>query len=229
MARTALVTGGNRGIGFEICRQLGRQGLTVLLGARDPAAGKDAAQGLAGEGLDVEAVTLDVADPASVDACAAELGRRGMAVDALVNNAGVLAEGELLSGGTAPMEEAIAVNLMGAYRTARAFMPAMTERGYGRVVNVSSGWGAFSCGLEGPAAYAVSKAALNALTVRLARAAGEGVKVNAMCPGWVRTRMGGSGADRSVEQGADTGVWLATLPEDGPTGGFFRDRKPIDW
>jgi NAD(P)-dependent dehydrogenase (short-subunit alcohol dehydrogenase family) len=105
----------------------------------------------------------------------------------------------------------------------------MIERGYGRVVNVSSGAGSFAEGLEGPPAYAVSKAALNALTVRLATETRGDVKVNAACPGWVRTRMGGSGAPRSVEEGADTIVWLATLGPDGPTGGFFRDRQPIEW
>ena len=127
------------------------------------------------------------------------------------------------------MEEAIAVNLLGPLRTARAFMPGMAQRGYGRVVNVSSNWGSFDQGLEGPAAYAVTKAALNALTVRLAREAGEGVKVNCMCPGWVQTRMGGQGATSTPEQGADTAVFLATLPDDGPTSGFFRHRKPIAW
>jgi len=226
---TALVTGGNRGIGLEICRQLGQGGMRVLLAARDAGAGEAAAAGLRGQGLDVRAVALDVSRSGSVTACARALAKAGDNVDVLVNNAGVIAEGPLLGGSTKPMEEALAVNLMGALRTARAFMPGMAERGFGRVVNVSSGWGSFARGLEGPAAYAVSKAALNALTVRLAREAGPGVKVNAMCPGWVRTRMGGEGADRPVEQGADTGVWLATLPDDGPTGGFFRDRQPLGW
>ncbi len=226
---TALVTGGNRGIGLEICRQLGKLGMTVLLGARDAAAGATAAAGLHGDGIDVRAVTLDVAKTSSVTACARALKKEGVTVDVLVNNAGVIAEGELLDGPTRPMDEALAVNLMGPYRMARAFMPAMAERGFGRVVNVSSTWGAFSRDLEGPAAYAVTKAALNALTVRLAREAGPSVKVNSMCPGWVRTRMGGDKADRPVEQGADTAIYLATLADDGPTGGFFRDRLPIDW
>lgn len=105
----------------------------------------------------------------------------------------------------------------------------MVERGYGRAVNVSSGYGSFAEGLEGPAAYALSKVALNAHTLRLASEVSGDVKVNAACPGWVRTRMGGSGATRSVEQGADTIVWLATLDGDGPSGGFFRDRERIGW
>jgi NAD(P)-dependent dehydrogenase (short-subunit alcohol dehydrogenase family) len=111
----------------------------------------------------------------------------------------------------------------------RSLVPSMIASGYGRIVNVSSGWGSFAEGMGGPGAYGVTKAALNALTVRLAKELPSTVKVNAMCPGWVRTRMGGPSATRSPEEGADTAVWLSTLPEDGPTGGFFRDREPIEW
>lgn len=223
---TALVTGGNRGIGLAICRELARQGMTVLLAARDETAGDAAVASLSG---DVRAVTLDVASDASVTACAAALAREDVAVDVLVNNAGFLAEGDLIDGDPAVMEQAIAVNLLGPLRTARAFMPGMAQRGYGRVVNVSSNWGSFDAGLEGPPAYAITKAALNALTVRLAREAGAGVKVNAMCPGWVQTRMGGSDATSSPEEGADTAIFLATLPADGPSGLFFRKREPHPW
>ncbi len=229
MVHTALVTGGNRGIGLEICRQLARARHAIVLGSRDPASGDEAAAGLRGAGHDVRVMTLDVSDDESVRACADELAAGGVEIDVLVNNAGVLAEGSLLSGSPAPMAEAIAINLLGPYRTARAFMPGMARRGWGRVVNVSSGWGSFASGLEGPAAYAISKSALNALTVRLAREAGPGVLVNCMCPGWVRTRMGGMTATRSVAEGADTALFLATLPDDGPTGGFFRDRMPERW
>ena len=120
------------------------------------------------------------------------------------------------------------MNRIGSIRTCQAFVPGMLERGYGRVVNVSSGGGSFGEGI-GPMAYGASKAALNALTVKIAEAVRGDVKANAMCPGWVRTDMGGSGAPRSPEQAADTLVWLATLPPDGPNGGFFRDRHPIPW
>jgi NAD(P)-dependent dehydrogenase (short-subunit alcohol dehydrogenase family) len=111
----------------------------------------------------------------------------------------------------------------------QVFGPAMKARGWGRIVNVSSGWGSFDEGLAGPAAYSISKATLNAVTFTFAPVLGPTVKINAVCPGWVRTRMGGQSATRSPEQGADTPIWLATLPDDGPTGGFFRDRQSIGW
>lgn len=227
--RRALVTGGNRGIGLQTCRNLGAGGMSVLLGSRNVALGDEAAAGLRTDGLAVTAIELDVADPASITRLAERLERDGVHVDVLVNNAGVIATGDLLAGSGDQMTEALDVNLLGPWRMAKAFMPAMAARGWGRVVNVSSAWGSFATGLEGPAAYAITKAALNALTVRLGREAGAGVKVNAACPGWVRTRMGGESAPRSVIEGADTVVWLATLPDDGPTGGFFRDRKPAEW
>jgi NAD(P)-dependent dehydrogenase (short-subunit alcohol dehydrogenase family) len=201
----------------------------VILTARDASAVEAAAGALRSEGLDVVGEVVDVASEDSVRACAARLADRGERVDVLVNNAGVYADGELLAGPARAITESMAVNFFGAAWTARAWMPGMNDRGYGRVVNVTSGYGSFAEGLEGAAAYAVSKASLNALTVRLAREARGDVKVNAACPGWVRTRMGGSGAPKSVEEGADTIVWLATLPADGPSGGFFRNRAKVPW
>lgn len=147
----------------------------------------------------------------------------------LVNNAGVLPEGTLLEMTWDGVEASFAVNVLGPLRLVRGLAPGMAVRGFGRIVNVSSGWGSFAEGLDGPGAYGVTKAALNALTVRLAKEVPPAIKVNAMCPGWVRTRMGGSAAPRTPEEAADTAYWLGTLPNDGPTGGFFRDRKPIDW
>ena len=146
----------------------------------------------------------------------------------LVNNAGVYPTEGVFSVSEETFETALEVNTVGPFRTCRALVPRMVQRGYGRVVNVSSGGGSFGEGL-GPAAYAVSKAALNALTVKMSQAVRGDVKVNAMCPGWVRTDMGGSGAPRSPQEAVDTLMWLATLPADGPNGGFFRDRKPIPW
>ncbi|MDE2711841.1 MAG: SDR family NAD(P)-dependent oxidoreductase, partial [Acidobacteriota bacterium] len=207
--KRALVTGANRGIGLAIAQGLVDRGHEVLLGARDAAAGEKAARRIG-----AAAVRLDVADPASILRAVDEAG----AVDILVNNAGVLGSGGVLDD---PEEfaESMGVMVRGPYLLMRHLTPGMVARGYGRVVNVSSGWGAFSEGLGGPGGYGVAKAALNALTVAAARSLPDSVKVNAMCPGWVRTRMGGMGANRSVEEGADTALWLATLGADGPTGG----------
>jgi NAD(P)-dependent dehydrogenase (short-subunit alcohol dehydrogenase family) len=226
--RTALVTGGNRGIGFEACRQLARAGLGVVLSARDPEPGEQAAEALRDEGLDVAFEALDVTDGESVEACARRLSETGTDIDVLVNNAGVYPTEGVFSVSEETFGRALEINTLGPYRTCRTFVPAMVRRGYGRVVNVSSGGGSFGEGI-GPVAYGVSKAAQNALTVKVAGTVRGDVKANAMCPGWVRTDMGGAGAPRSPEQAADTLVWLATLPPDGPNGGFFRDRHQIPW
>lgn len=227
--RTALVTGGNRGIGLAVCRALARQGVRVVLTARRMEDAVAAARELQGERLDVAAEELDLASERSVQACAARLEKAGRAIDALVNNGAVLFDGDVLTTPSEQFRTSVEVNLLGALWCCRAFVPPMLERKYGRVVNVSSEWGAFSEGLDGPASYSITKAALNALTVSLARSTRGDVKVNACSPGWVRTRMGGAGADRSPEQGADVIAWLATLPADGPDGGFFADREPIPW
>ena len=227
--RTVLVTGANRGIGLAIAAQLGALGHYVLLGARDLKAGQDAAKSLRRPGLDIEPVHIDLADASTIDAAVAALDKSGRHVDGLVNNAGVLHEKPILELTDTEIADSVAVHLTGPLRLIRALAPKMVERRYGRIVNLSSGWGSFAEGMGGPGLYAVTKAGLNALTIRLSKELPASVKVNAMCPGWVRTRMGGQGATRSPEEGADTAVWLATLPDGGPTGGFFRDRKPVGW
>jgi NAD(P)-dependent dehydrogenase (short-subunit alcohol dehydrogenase family) len=229
--RTAIVTGANRGIGLETCRALAAKGLSVVLTARDRRLGEQAVAELAiAEPAVVRFELLDVSDEASVLDCAHRLEDAGFEIDVLVNNAGVYPEGKLLEPeGAVAMEDALLANFWGALWCCQQFVPGMVERGYGRVVNVSSGYGSFGEGLEGPAAYCVSKTALNALTVKLAREVTGDVKVNAVCPGWVRTRMGGPGADIAPEDAVDTIAWLATLPHDGPNGGFFRDRQPVAW
>ena len=217
MARAALVTGGNRGIGRAIAAGLVAQGYTVTITARDRAEGAEAAAAL---GCDW--ALADLLEPDTLRQF------DGAPFDILINNAGILPRGSLLENPEGYFD-AMAVMVDGPFRLTLALAPSMAARGWGRIVNLSSGWGAFAEGLGGPNAYGIAKAALNAQTVAFARDLPETVKINAVCPGWVRTRMGGAGANRSPEEGADTALWLATLPEDGPTGGFFRRRKPIPW
>jgi NAD(P)-dependent dehydrogenase (short-subunit alcohol dehydrogenase family) len=234
--RIALVTGGNRGIGLEIVRQLARRGLKPVLAARDLAKGKQAAAQLGSEGIEAAVAAIDVTDGESVLAGVADILARFGRIDVLVNNAGILQEGftpEDASVFDAPIDRVtltFATNTVGPLRMIEAIVPGMRERGYGRVVQLSSGAGQLADMGSGFPAYRMSKAALNALTRITAAEVGPGdVKINAMCPGWVRTAMGGPNATRPVEQGAETAVWLATLPADGPSGGFFRDKKPIPW
>jgi NAD(P)-dependent dehydrogenase (short-subunit alcohol dehydrogenase family) len=229
MKRTVLVTGANRGIGLAVARQLAELGNTVLLGSRDLNAGEDAAKSLRRLGLDVAPIHVDLTDPGTIDAAINHIAEAGYQLDVLVNNAGVLHDEALLQLTDAQFSESVDVHVTGPFRVIRALVPNMIARRYGRIVNVSSGWGSFAEGMGGPEAYGVTKAALNALTARLAKELPPSVKVNAMCPGWVRTRMGGEAATRTPEEAADTAVWLATLPDGGPTGGFFRDRKRIEW
>ena len=227
--RTALVTGGNRGIGLEVCAQLAKRGMKVLLGSRDLKLGKQAAHELSGRDLEVEVVTVDVADPKSIDKCLAKLEKDGVPVDVLVNNAGVYPPGTVLSSKEEDFRETMEVHYFGPLHLCRSLVPQMQKRKYGRIVNVSSGSGSFGEGLEGPAAYCISKATLNAFTFKLAEVAGPHIKVNTLCPGWVRTRMGGWSASRGVIKGAETVVWLATLYDNGPSGKYFRDKKEIPW
>jgi NAD(P)-dependent dehydrogenase (short-subunit alcohol dehydrogenase family) len=230
--KTAIVTGANRGIGLEIARQLVKEGVRVVLGCRDPVKGERAAASLKAGELAV-AHTLDVNDTKSVRRFVAFAEKEFGVPAILVNNAGVYPEdpdAKVTTSRTSLWRETFETNLFGAVRMCREVVPHMAKVRYGRVVNVSSGLGQVSkMGAESPA-YRVSKAALNALTATLAAEVKDaGILVNSMSPGWVRTDMGGADAPRSVEEGAETAVWLALLPASGPTGQFFRDRKPIPW
>jgi NAD(P)-dependent dehydrogenase (short-subunit alcohol dehydrogenase family) len=232
--RIAVVTGANRGIGFEICRQLGRRGgIRVVLTARDKKKGEDAAERLRGEGLDIDSYELDVTNEKSVKTFAGWLTDTCKRCDILVNNAGVMLDprgSRVLDSKIKTYRDTLETNLIGPLMLIQALAPLMKKHDYGRIVNVSSGQGQLSDMGVGTPAYRVSKTVLNALTRTLAaELKGGGILVNSMCPGWVKTDMGGAGAPRTVEQGADTALWLATLPEGGPSGGFFRDRKPIAW
>jgi NAD(P)-dependent dehydrogenase (short-subunit alcohol dehydrogenase family) len=217
---TALVTGANRGIGLEVARQLAERGFSVLAGARDPSR-------VPPLGGDVHAVRLDVTDQGTVGALRREVGE----LDVLVNNAAIHYDTwqSVLTADLDVVREALETNTLGAWRTAMAFAPLLRASPHGRLVNVSSGAGALTGMRDRAPAYSLSKAALNALTLMLADALRrDAVLVNAVCPGWVATDMGGPGG-RSVSDGAAGIVWAVTLPDDGPTGGFFRDGRPIDW
>ena len=227
----ALVTGANRGIGLEVVRQLADEhGFDVLLGARDADKGRDAADSLDVEGA-VHVLVLDVADQESVEAAARQVGEEHGRLDVLVNNAGVDYDTDqtALGADLDRVRRAYETNVLGAWRTAQAFAPLLRQAPHGRLVNVSSGAGALTDAGGGAPGYSTAKAALNMLTVKLAaELRDDGVLVDAVCPGWVATEMGGSGG-RPLRDGGESVVWAATLADGGPTGGFFRDGRRIDW
>ena len=232
-ARVALVTGANRGLGFETARQLIAKGLVVVLAGRDAAAIERARRTLRDEDQRrAITVQMDVTRVETITAAQRALIEQVGSVDVLVNNAAVLL-GEsdgVLSIAADDYRRTFETNLFGVIEVCRAFVPAMARVGYGRVVNVSSGAGQLATMSSYAPAYSMSKAALNAFTRILADTyRSRGVLANVVDPGWVRTDMGGPSAPRSPQQGADTIVWLATLPEGGPTGGFFHDRRAIEW
>jgi NAD(P)-dependent dehydrogenase (short-subunit alcohol dehydrogenase family) len=252
-SKIALITGANRGIGFEIARQLGRQGITVIVATRHPERGPEAAARLVAEGLDAHAVHLDVTRAASIRAAAEQVERQFGRLDILVNNAGAALDWtpEPTQPSQASLDVArqtFEINFFGPLAVIQAFLPLIRRSPAGRIVNASSTLGSITeigkydsplAGMVIPM-YQASKAALNSLTALVAKELrNTSIKVNAACPGWVdtdggvpewlRAALGGAGSALPVEQGADTAVWLATLSEDGPSGGFFNSRKPVAW
>jgi NAD(P)-dependent dehydrogenase (short-subunit alcohol dehydrogenase family) len=229
--RVAVVTGANRGIGFEVCRQLGSLGMTVVLGSRDAALGDAAAGTLRDEGLDVVAHQLDVTDQQSVDALAGWLEANRGRLDVLINNAGVMPnKNRVLEASLDEVEAMWQVNLVGSWRTTKALVPLMERGGWGRIVNVSSQAGSVANANAVATAYRVSKASLNVFSKALAEdLKPRGILVNAVCPGWVASDMGGPEATRSLSEGATSILWAVLLEDDGPTGGFYQNGKPLPW
>jgi NAD(P)-dependent dehydrogenase (short-subunit alcohol dehydrogenase family) len=235
--QTALISGASRGIGAAVAHELARRGWQVWVGARDLAAAERQAQLVsvaAGEGgVSAEGVQLDVTDADSVRDALERIASMSGRLDALVNNAAVSLDKQALPSGAdlTAAEETLQVNVLGAWRLAQAAAPLLLRAAPGRIVNVSSAAGTLTPTggpRWGPPAYRLSKTALNALTQLLAEELAE-LRVNAVCPGWVNTQLGGPRAPRTPEQAACGIVWAAELGSDGPTGGFFRDRQPLPW
>lgn len=228
----ALVTGANRGLGLETSRQLLAKGLTVVLTGRDDEALARAAATLAHRDDRLITVRMDVTDVGGIEQARRRIAKQSGTVDVLVNNAAVLLfeDEDALSIPSHGYRRTFDTNVFGVIEVCRVFAPAMVRARYGRIVNVSSGAGQLATMSTYAPAYSMSKAALNAFTRILAHTCRDsGVLVNAVDPGWVRTDMGGPAAPRSLREGADTITWLATLPDNGPSGGFFRDRRAIEW
>jgi NAD(P)-dependent dehydrogenase (short-subunit alcohol dehydrogenase family) len=238
--RVVLVTGANRGIGFEIARQLALKKMTVLIGARHDEKGLKAQKKLAAQGLDVHFVPIDVTEPVTIEAAIGRVKDVFGRLDVLVNNAGIQidAETHLLEMSISAFQKTLETNAFGPLLLSQACVQIMKKNQYGRIVNLASTLGSLTdianpdsayAQIQSPA-YRLSKTLLNGITVLLAKELrGTNILVNSACPGWVQTEMGGNRAPLTAEQGAATPVWLATLPDDGPTGGFFREQQPIPW
>ncbi len=241
--KVALITGANKGLGLEMSRQLGDRGFTVLMAARNLKSVEEAAANLAATGLKVQAVKLDVTDRDQIQSIAAEIDRQFGHLDVLVNNAGVMLDGEWINNSTNSvsidtLRQTFDVNFFGLVELTQALLPSISKSPSGRIVNMSSIMGSLSLHSDPnsgiydakPFAYNSSKVAVNAFTVHLAQELKDTkIKVNSAHPGWVKTELGGEGAPMDIVEGAKTGVLLATIPDDGPTGGFFHAGETLPW
>jgi NAD(P)-dependent dehydrogenase (short-subunit alcohol dehydrogenase family) len=239
--RIALVTGANKGIGLETARQLGQQDVTVVIGARDPKKGEQAADQLREEKIDAHAVEIDVSSQESIEKAAAQLGRDFGRLDILINNAGVMLDDPTKKPSEQPLDvwrKTFETNVFGLIATTRAFLPLLRKSPAGRIVNLSSILGSITYHAtpgsptygSSMAAYNVSKAAVNAYTVQLAyELKDSSIKVNAVHPGWVKTEMGGDGATMEIRDGAKTSVALATVGNDGPNGAYLHMDENLPW
>jgi len=237
--KVAVVTGANRGIGLEICRQLAqKKNILVILTSRDEKKGLKACEGLQKKELPVRFEQLDVTSAASIQGFAQKTKKDYGRCDILINNAGILIDREsddvnfsgIFETKVETIRKTMETNVYGPLLLCQALVSLMKKNNYGRIVNLSSGMGQFSDMGGGYTGYRLSKVSINALTrILTAELKDRNILVNSMCPGWVKTEVGGPEATRSVEEGADTAVWLATLPDNGPRGKFFRDRKEIPW
>lgn len=232
--KVAVVTGANRGLGFETCRQLAKHGIHVILTSRDEDKGIVATEKLKSEKLKVTYHPLDITNPDSIELLAKYIKDQFGRLDILVNNAGVLIgsaeDSSVFNAKVDTIRKSMETNVYGPLQVSQALIPIMKVHNYGRVVNVSSGMGQLAYMNGGYPGYRLSKTSINALTRILAyELQGTNILVNSVCPGWVKTDMGGPDANRTPEQGVDSIVWLAMLPDGSPTGGFYRDRKPVPW
>ncbi|MFQ6386498.1 SDR family oxidoreductase [Priestia aryabhattai] len=230
--KVALVTGGNRGFGYELVRQLAMDGFKVILTSRNSESGHKAVQKLKDSHLDVSFLTMDINNQTSIRQAAATVNEQYGRLDVLINNAGIYLDKNqtLVNMDPSVLEKTLTTNFFGAYHVIRSFMPLMEQQAYGRIINVSSEYGAMSeMSSPGVGAYKLSKFILNGLTQLMAAESNNDIKINAVDPGWVSSDMGGPSAPRTPEQAARSILWLATIGPEGPSGGFFKDGKQIDW
>ncbi|GMG75228.1 MULTISPECIES: SDR family oxidoreductase [Priestia] len=230
--KVALVTGGNRGIGYELVRQLAMKGFKVILTSRNSETGHKAVQKLKDSHLDVSFLTMDINNQTSIGQAAAKVSEQYGKLDVLINNAGIYLDKnqKLVNLDPSVLEKTLETNFFGAYHVIRSFMPLMEQQAYGRIINVSSEYGAMSeMSSSGVGAYKLSKLILNGLTQLIAVESTKDIKINAVDPGWVSSDMGGPSAPRTPQQAARSILWLATIGPEGPSGFFFKDGKQIDW